>query len=172
MHAYAGPAVILPDAGSIRPTKMGQLSLSKKLSKQAQSATALPALKSASLVSLGQLCDDDCVVLLNKRKMYAIKDDEVLVEGNRNITDGLWDIPISKNHIQENNYEEPRHHGLSYDLPKTNAIIQSSTTEQPKEDDRNFFRIFYGLNKLIDVNECELLCNKQQKADTRQYQKV
>ena len=104
--------------------------------------------------------------------MYAIKDDEVLVEGKRNITDGLYDIPIYKNLIHKNNYVEPQHHGLSYKLPKTNSIVQSTPTEQPKEDNRKLFRIFYGLNKPIDVNECDLLCNKQQKEDTRKYQKV
>ena len=34
------------------------------------------------------------------------------------------------------------------------------------------FAFFYGLNKLIDVNECEILCNKQLKEDTLQYIKV
>ena len=37
-------------------------------------ATALPALKSSSFISLGQLCDDNCIVFLNKNKVYAIKE--------------------------------------------------------------------------------------------------
>ena len=98
---YIGPAVLLPDAGSIKPSKMGQLSLSSKLSKQAQTATALPELKSSSLISLGQLCDDNCIVLLDKKNMYAIKEDEVLLQGKRNLPDGLWDIPIPKSTIDE-----------------------------------------------------------------------
>ena len=32
-----------------------------------------------------------------------------------------------------------------------------------------FFRLFSGLNQLIEVNECEYLCNKQQKIDSQQY---
>ena len=32
--------------------------------------------------------------------------------------------------------------------------------------------MFYGLNKLIDVNGCDILFNKQLKEETRQYLKV
>ena len=32
-----------------------------------------------------------------------------------------------------------------------------------------FFKLFSGLNPLLEVNECAYLCNKQQKIDTRQY---
>ena len=91
---YDGPSVMLPDAGTIKPTLQGQLLLSNKLSKQAQRATVLPALKSSSLISLGQLCDNDCTVILDKNKMLAIKKNEVILRGCRNYLDGLWNIPI------------------------------------------------------------------------------
>ena len=170
--SYKGPAVLLPDAGSIRPSKMGQLSLSSKLSKQAQTATALPMLKSSSLISLRQLCDDDCIVLLNKKNMYAVKEDEVILQGKRNLTDGLWDIPIHKSTINKENYLEPQCHGFPYATPKNNNVKQNIRTEKQKTEKKDFFRVFDGLNKLIDVNECEHLCNKQLKEDTRQYLKV
>ena len=109
---------------------MGQLMLSSKLSKEAQTATALPALKISSLISLGQLCDENCVILLNKEKMYAIKENEVLLQGKRNLIDGLWDIPIHKNIVQENSYEEPEHHGLTYLRQKNDFIKQCTSTEK------------------------------------------
>ena len=59
---------MFPGARTITPTLQGQLLLSKQLSKQAQRATAMLALKSSSLVSLGQLCDDNCTVILNKKQ--------------------------------------------------------------------------------------------------------
>ena len=73
IESYEGPEVMLPHTGTIAPTLKGQLSLSNKLSKQAQTATSLPALKSSSLVSLGQLCDDNCTVIFDKHKLLAIK---------------------------------------------------------------------------------------------------
>jgi len=73
IQPYEGSSVMLPDAGIITPTLKGQLRLSKELSERALRATALPALKSSLLISLGQLCDDDCTVVLNKKKLLAIK---------------------------------------------------------------------------------------------------
>ena len=47
--------------------------MSEELSAQAQAAMTLPHLKSVSLISIGQLCDDNCDVLLNKSHLIAIK---------------------------------------------------------------------------------------------------
>ena len=89
VRPYSGPSVALPDTDIIEPTQQGIVSLSNKLPTQAQTATTLPALTSSSLVSLGQLCDDNYTVVLNKIKLYAIKEDKVLLQGNRNFDDGL-----------------------------------------------------------------------------------
>ena len=45
-------------------------------------------------------------------------------------------------------------------------------TEKPKKEKKNVFHILYCLNKIIDVNECEMLCNKKLKEDTIQYLKM
>ena len=62
IHPYQGPSVTLPDADTINPTHQGDLPL-KGLSPPGRKGTILPDLKSASLISLGQLCDDGCKVL-------------------------------------------------------------------------------------------------------------
>ena len=85
---------MLPDAETISSTLKGQLSVSTKISKIAQTATALPALKSSSLILLGKLCDDNCTVILDKKRLLAIKEDEIILRGRRNYLDGLWNIPI------------------------------------------------------------------------------
>ena len=54
----------------------------------------LPGLQSALLISIGQLCDDNCDVLLNKHTLLTVKEKEVILEGTINQTDGLWDIPV------------------------------------------------------------------------------
>ena len=107
---YDGPTVLLPDAGTITPTLQGQLLLSKKISKQAQRATALLALKRSSPISLGQLYDNNRTVILDKNKMVAIKEDEIILQGIRNCLDGLWVIPILKSRLQSDNYNDPTLH--------------------------------------------------------------
>ena len=63
------------------------------LSTKAKKPNILPKLQSASLMSLGQLCDDDCQVNL-KKKFHVIKDKKEIMKEYRNSTNGLWDIPI------------------------------------------------------------------------------
>ena len=57
-----------------------------------------------SLISIGQLCDDNYDELLNKKKLYAFKENELILEGNRKNSDGLWDIPVQKQSITQKNY--------------------------------------------------------------------
>ena len=84
------------NGATIASTKKGILSLSDKLTKEGSTAKILPGLSNASLISLGQLCDDDCKLFLYKKTLIAVKDDEIIFEGKRNAKDGLWDIPVYK----------------------------------------------------------------------------
>ena len=59
--------------------KGGIIYLSEKLSLNAQKATTIPDLKSSLLVLLGQLAYDDCTILLSKRKLYAIKENDIVL---------------------------------------------------------------------------------------------
>ena len=97
----SGPSVTLPDMTTISSTKSGNLSIAG-LSSKATTAHVLPHLKSASLLSMGQLCDDDCNVILNKEKMTVIKNNRVVMQGKRNKQDGLWDVPFSNSKLHLN----------------------------------------------------------------------
>jgi hypothetical protein len=72
----------------------GQLPLSKKLSSTAQSAFVLDDLKTGTLISLAQLCDDDCTAIFNKYDVKILKNDEIIINGTR-MPNGLWSLPIS-----------------------------------------------------------------------------
>ena len=89
IESYSGPSVLLPNNSTIAVTSKGQLALSSTLSSRAKNAMILPGLKSASLISIGQLCDDGCNVLLNDKKLYALKNKEIIIEGDRKFSDGL-----------------------------------------------------------------------------------
>lgn len=72
----------------------GHLPLSTSLTSSATKTAIFPQLQH-SLISLGQLCDDDCQVLLDKTNLFAIKDNKIILQGRRSKTgDGLWDIPL------------------------------------------------------------------------------
>jgi hypothetical protein len=77
------------------PTKLtGQLVLSDKLSSSAQSAFVLDELKTGTLISLAQLCDDDCIAIFTKYDVQIRKNDEIIIKGNR-MPNGLWSLPTT-----------------------------------------------------------------------------
>ena len=86
--------VLLPDQRIISSTHDATLPI-PFLSKCAIQASIFPDLSSSSLLSIGQLCDDDCVAVFSKEKMQVLKNDNVVLEGHRNFNDGLWDVPLT-----------------------------------------------------------------------------
>ena len=77
-------------------TKTGNVPLSGNLSLHAKKAQHFYGLHSASLISLGQLCDNDCIAILDKNKINILKYSKLMLKGHQNKSDGLWYIPISK----------------------------------------------------------------------------
>ena len=61
-----GPTVHLPNGDIITATHQGLLPCSEKLSHQAKITHVFDDLQTTSLISLGQLCDDKCKVLLDE----------------------------------------------------------------------------------------------------------
>ena len=117
-----GPSVQLPNSEIIHSTARGEIPLPPEFSKTAKETMILPKLTSSNLISLGQLCDDNCEILLNKNEMHAIKGNKVILKGYRNKTDGLWDIPIKKSAITTQCCPSPPIHPSMY----------SSTNTEPK----------------------------------------
>jgi hypothetical protein len=62
--------------------------------KKAKTAYVLDGITNASLISIGQLCDNNCIAVLDKRQLKAFKNNECILKGAHNTTDGLWDISI------------------------------------------------------------------------------
>ena len=105
--ATIGPSVRLPNNATIQVTRQGLLPLAPALSNRAQKVMILPSLKSSSLISLGQLCDDDCHIILNKTHLTAVKNNNIILQGVRNPSDGLWDIPVQKTQMSSQNFNLP-----------------------------------------------------------------
>ena len=61
-------SVQLPNNSTITSSEKVESPLPASFSSKAKSATILPQLRSSNLISLGQLCDDGCNIILNKNK--------------------------------------------------------------------------------------------------------
>ena len=122
-----GPTVLLPNNQTMTTSQQGILSLSSKLSPQAQTAYVLPKLHT-SLISLGQLADDNCTILLNKTQLKVFKSCQCIINGHRNTTDGLWDIPLHNSKfpsIHKSNIIIPKQQNIQHMLQYLHAYLFS-----------------------------------------------
>jgi len=92
-----GPSVYLPNGTILQAQRKGQLLLSEHLSSKAQTTQILEGIAESSLISLGQLCDDNCFTVLDKNEINIFKNNKCIIKGKRNKADGLWDIPLQAN---------------------------------------------------------------------------
>ena len=89
---------MLPNNATIQADKKGFLPLHNSLTDIGQKALSFPNLTNESLLSVGQLCDDDCVILFDKKKVTVKKDDKIILQGKRCHKDNLYDIDLLQNH--------------------------------------------------------------------------
>ena len=89
-----GPTVLSASGEVMTSTLHGTLPLSPLLSDVAQSAFVLDNLRTGTLVSLSQLCDDDCIAIFSKLDVKIVKKGIVLITGRRT-SNGLWTIPLA-----------------------------------------------------------------------------
>ena len=74
---------MLLDSSQINTTQQGKLPLPSSLSKEASTVVVLPSSKISSLILLDQLCDDNCRVILDKKKLYVEKDDKLVLDSDK-----------------------------------------------------------------------------------------
>ena len=96
-----GPTVLSASGDVMTSHVRGILPLSPLLSDTAQSAFVLDELRTGTLVSLAQLCDDDCIAIFSKFDVKIVKKDTVIITGKRT-TNGLWEIPLATTSHQAN----------------------------------------------------------------------
>ena len=86
--------VILPNKMELNTSTVGTLPLSPALTPKAVKANVLPGMTNSSLLSIGQLCDNDCIALFHKKYLHIYKSAQLVLKGDRNKIDGLWDVSI------------------------------------------------------------------------------
>jgi hypothetical protein len=90
-----GPFVQVANGQSIETTKQATVPLAKESSSTAKVGHIFDGLKSGSLLSIGQLCDNDCVALFTKCDVKTYKQGQIIIVGECNPAKGLWTIPIA-----------------------------------------------------------------------------
>ena len=129
----------------------------------------LDNLKSSSLISLGQLCDDKCTVVLTDKKLAVIKNKEIILRGTRNRIDDLWDIPIEKTSITSDNFKQQKIHPNMYHsrtisqmaLNKTNNGQNiTATAKNSRQKRKTPFHV-----EQVSLKQCAQLVQLQQKKD-------
>ena len=98
-------------------THQAQIPL-KTLSSQAKHAEIFPNLHS-SLISIGQLCDNECMVTFDNHKVIVSKNRDIIIEVYWDPTNGLWQLPLhhpAQNNKQANTLEP---HLCSHSIPMT-----------------------------------------------------
>ena len=88
-----GPQVHLPNNTILQPSHEGILSLNDSPSTNLK-AHVLPGMTNESLLSVGQLCDKGYKAIFTKDNLHIKKGHKTIIEGKRNLKDGLWDIPF------------------------------------------------------------------------------
>ena len=91
-----GPTATLPDNTKVRASSRGLLPLHKSLQ---TSALIYPGLTNESLLSIGQLCDQGCVAIFDKYKLHILRHGKQILTGDRNLKDGLWDVPFKEKNM-------------------------------------------------------------------------
>ena len=117
---------------------------------------------------MGQLCDDDCLVVLSKKKLAAVKDNKIVLEGTRNKKDGLWDIPIYKTTLTESNYKAPKTHSGMYHSQKKEHEVNNAvmTIPRPPKPRKNRTAGTYHMN-LLSATRYDRIIEQQKKLDDR-----
>ena len=120
-----GPTLILPNLQTIKAKSQGTLPISLSRDSTTVHIFDDDDLRNASLISLGQLCDDDCTVHLDKNKLLVFKNKKKIIQGTRNHTDGLWDVHFPTKQLTEH-YAKRAIKGSKH----LNLIIHRDKTKQ------------------------------------------
>ena len=85
-----GQNILLPNGNKLQTTQEGDLIIPTKNIKQ--TVNILPQLKTTSLLSVGKLVDDGCTAQVTKNKAIIYKNKKSILQGKRNLKDGIYDI--------------------------------------------------------------------------------
>ena len=154
-----GISVTLPDNDVIGSTHSGQLPTPKSLPQLATKTAVLPQLTSSSLISLPQLCDHGCEVLLTATNLHVVQDGTFILKnntgqqvlhGSRNPLDGLWDIEIPQKPsvFPSRSSSSPTPSPINYHVNHVNMTTLNSTIQKFQEKDATMRKFHHANSNL------------------------
>ena len=78
-----GPLVKVANGQIIKPILQTHISLAPELNNKAQHAYMFDDLKTESLISIGQPCDDDCIAIFSRYNLRIIKNNKIIINVKR-----------------------------------------------------------------------------------------
>ena len=88
--------VTLPDATSLQSSHTCELDLPTRPQK-AKEGFIIPGMKNHSLLSLTQLCNAGCKILMDENELVVVYKGVEAMPGVKNERNGLWYLPIRQN---------------------------------------------------------------------------
>ena len=64
--------------------------MASELSKVSTQGHIMNSLQTGTLISIGQLCDDDCVAIFSKYNYNIVKNGKIIIEGPHTPHNQLW----------------------------------------------------------------------------------
>ena len=101
-HQHTLPTVRLPNGNTITVSHAAMLPLSQELSQEASTAYSFQSIANP-LISIGKLCDDNCVALFTKEHCYVLKNNRIhlptiqtnaFMKGDRDHDTKLWTFAL------------------------------------------------------------------------------
>ena len=99
-----GVTVRLPNGATMQSKATCNLDI-KGLTKKGTEANIFDNMH-VNLISLGQLCDDDCVITLLKTKALVHKYNNLIMMASRNRQNGMWEFDLNRPQDSMNNVYE------------------------------------------------------------------
>ena len=96
-----GPMATLSDNSTIQAPIQGTLHLYPSIQCK---YLVYPGLNNESLLSIGQIYNEGCIAVFDKKLLHIFKNKTLILSGEKNLIDGLWDVSFRKNNIHNMSY--------------------------------------------------------------------
>ena len=77
--------------------------MAPELSKVATQSHIITSLQTGTIISISEVCDNDCVAIFSKYICKIVKNGKITIEGPRTPHNRLWSIPLSSSTFESAN---------------------------------------------------------------------
>ena len=100
---HEGPSSVTASRGKLTATTRVNVPMASELSQVATQGHIMNSLQTGTLISIGQLCDDDCVAIFSKYNCKIVKNGKIIIEGPLTPHNRLRSIPLTSRTFESAN---------------------------------------------------------------------